>query len=66
MGIIGLYFVGPQNYVMRVIKERREGKPEEYDFDTKIRKKRKEKMRINFEKLIPVVRGVARKKGRVQ
>ena len=53
MGITGLCFVGPQNYALRVIKERREGKEEEFDFDTKVRKKRREKTASEEEGYIP-------------
>jgi hypothetical protein len=42
LGAVGLGFVGPHNWVMRILKEKKEGK-EEFDYDKQIRKKRKER-----------------------
>jgi hypothetical protein len=42
LGAVGLGFFGPHNWVMRILKEKKEGK-EEFDYDKKIVKKRKER-----------------------
>ena len=42
LGVLGMFFVGPQNYVFRVIRERKEGRQKE-NFNVLVRKKRPNK-----------------------
>eukprot|EP00980_Cylindrotheca_fusiformis_P021845 scaffold8682_cov122-Cylindrotheca_fusiformis.AAC.2 len=44
LGAAGLGFVGPHNWLIRILKERKEGK-KSFDYDKEIRKKRKKRER---------------------
>ena len=48
LGVAGIAFVGPQNWVMRVMKEKKEG-PEVFDDDKEIKKRRPENVHESSE-----------------